>query len=276
MKTLTGKVVAITGAGAGIGRALAEEFAAKGSRLALSDVDLDAVAETATLCKRHGVEVASYHLDVADRAAVIDHADEIVRAFGAVNVIINNAGVALFAELHEASWEQLDRLFGINVEGVVNGTKAFLPHLIASGDGHVVNVSSEFGLVGMPTQTAYCASKFFVRGLTEALRADMRVGGHPVGVTTVHPGVVNTDLAAHGEVSGRHDQAAMNAFVRRWARTKPHHVARKVVAAVQHDRARVLVGPDAYLLETLSRVLGPHYQPITSRALFVLPGVNRG
>ena len=157
MKTLTDKVVTITGAGAGIGRALAEEFAARGARLALSDVDLDAVNETATLCKRHGKEVASYHLDVTDRAAVIDHAAEIVRTFGAVNVIVNNAGVGQFAQLHEVSWEQLDRLLAINIGGVVNGTKAFLPHLIASGDGHVVNISSEFGLVGMPTQTAYCA-----------------------------------------------------------------------------------------------------------------------
>jgi len=270
---LTDKVVAITGAGAGIGRALAEEFAAHGARLALSDVDLDAVAQTATLCKRHGAEVATYHLDVTDRSAVEGHATEIVQTFGAVNVLVNNAGVSLWGPLQEVTWEQIDRHLAINVGGVLNGTKAFLPHLIASGDGHLVNLSSEFGLVGVPTQSAYCATKFFVRGLSEAIRGDLRLAGDPVGVTVVHPGAVNTEFVAHGEVADRYDQSAINAFARKWVRTKPHHVARKVVAAVEHNRPRVLVGPDAFLLDGLARLLGPHYQPVTSRIMRILPGI---
>jgi NADP-dependent 3-hydroxy acid dehydrogenase YdfG len=273
MQTLADKVVVITGAGAGIGRALAEEFATHRARLALSDVNLDGLAETATLCKQRGVEVVTCHLDVTNRAAVVDHAAEVVRTFGRVNVVVNNAGVALFGPLDEVTWEQIDRLLAINVDGVVNGTKAFLPHLIASGDGHVVNLSSEFGLVGVPTQSAYCASKFFVRGLTEALRQDMRLAGHPVGVTAVHPGAVNTEFVAHGQVADRHDQSAINAFARKWVRTKPHHVARKVVAAVRHDRSRVLVGPDAYLCDSLARLLGPRYQPLTSRIMRIIPSI---
>ena len=273
MRTLDGKVVVITGAGAGIGRALAEEFAAHGTRLALSDVDLDGLAETAMLCKQSGVEVATYHLDVTNRAAVVDHAADVARTFGAVNVVVNNAGVALFGPLDEVTWEQIDRLLAINVDGVLNGTKAFLPHLIASGNGHLVNLSSEFGLVGVPTQSAYCASKFFVRGLTEAVRQDMRLAGHPVGATAVHPGAINTGFVAHGEVAARHDQAAIDAFARKWVRTKPHHVARKVVAAVRHNRPRVLVGADAYLCDGLARVLGPRYQPLTTRIMRVIPSI---
>jgi len=215
----------------------------------------------------------TYHLDVTNRAAVVDHAAEVVRTFGRVNVVVNNAGVALFGPLDEVTWEQIDRLLAINVDGVLNGTKAFLPHLIASGDGHVVNLSSEFGLVGVPTQSAYCASKFFVRGLTEALRQDMRLARHPIGVTAVHPGAVNTDFVAHGEVADRHDRSAIDAFARKWVRTKPHHVARKVVAGVLHNRPRVLVGPDAYLCDSLARLLGPGYQPLTSRIMRIIPSI---
>ncbi len=148
-------------------------------------------------------EVRAGRLDVADRAAFTTYAEETARAFGRVNVVINNAGVSLSGDLLDLSWEDIDWITGINLGGVVHGTKLFLPHLIASGEGHVVNISSLFGLVSMPGQSMYNAAKYAVRGMTEALREEMLVAGHPVGVTAVHPGGIRTGIARNGRVVGR-------------------------------------------------------------------------
>src|SRR5262249_44622071 len=153
-----------------------------------SDIDEVAVADTAERCEKLGTRARGYRLDVADRAAVTAHADEVVDEFGRVNLVVNNAGVAMMATVEELSYEDLEWIVGVNFWGVVHGTKAFLPHLIVSGRGHLVNVSSVFGLVGVPTQSAYNATKFAVRGFTEALRQEMLVARHPVGVSCVHPG----------------------------------------------------------------------------------------
>ena len=161
MKDLNNKVAVVTGAGSGIGRALALSLAKRGCRLALSDVNDKGLAETAALVKK--AEVKTYHLDVADRDAIYAHAKEVVADFGKVNLIINNAGVALSASVREMSDEDFSWLMDINFWGVAHGTRAFLPHLIESGDGHVVNVSSVFGLIGVPKQSAYNAAKFAVR-----------------------------------------------------------------------------------------------------------------
>ena len=179
MKHFTDRVAVITGAGSGIGRALALELADLGARLALSDIDEVAVADTAARCEKAGAQAKSYRLDVADRAAMTAHADAVAAEFGQVNLVVNNAGVALVATVEEMSYEDLEWIVGVNFWGVVHGTQAFLPHLIASGDGHLVNVSSVFGFVGVPTQAAYNATKFAVRGFTEALRQEMAVAGHP-------------------------------------------------------------------------------------------------
>ena len=265
MKRFEDKIAVITGAGSGIGRALALELAGRGARVAVSDVDGERAAETAELA---GARAKCYVLDVADRAAVLAHADDVVREFGAVNLVVNNAGVAHGATVEEMSFEDYDWLMGVNLGGVVNGTKAFLPHLIASGDGHIVNISSVFGFVGVPTQSAYNAAKFAVRGFTEALREEMLIAKHPVRVSCVHPGGIRTNIArdARGVTQDREQVAA--AF-ERVARTSPAKAAQTIVRGIEHGSARILVGPDAYVIDAIPRVLGSAYQrPLALLARF--------
>lgn len=268
MRTLDDKVVVITGAGSGIGRALALETARQGSLLALSDVDDAGLAETVEQVKASGVrEVRSDHLDVADRAAFAAYATAVAEHFGRVNVVVNNAGVALAGNLADLTYDDMEWIVGVNFWGVVHGTKEFLPHLIASGDGHVVNLSSLFGLISMPGQSAYNATKYAVRGLTEALREEMIVAGHPVGVTAVHPGGVKTAIARNARVSAREDKAATaKLFDERLARMTPERAAEIIVRGVLRDQARVLVGLDAHALHHLAKLTGSRYQDIVARA----------
>ncbi len=191
MTFYSGKVCVITGAASGIGRALAYDLAKRGALLALSDVDDVGLAETARQAVRLGAQVRTDRLDVSDRPAVLAYADAVVAHFGVVNVVINNAGIAFTGDIEEMAFSDIEHVMNIDFWGVVNGTKAFLPYLIASGDGHVVNISSLFGLLATPSQGAYNAAKFAVRGFTEALRQEMLVAGHPVRVTCVHPGGVS-------------------------------------------------------------------------------------
>ncbi|SFP28614.1 NADP-dependent 3-hydroxy acid dehydrogenase YdfG [Amycolatopsis arida] len=266
MRDFGGKVAVITGAGSGIGRALALELAGRGARLALSDVHEERVADTAAHCEKAGADVRSYPLDVADRAAVLAHADEVARDFGRVNLVVNNAGVALTATVEEMTWEQLDWLLGINLGGVLHGTKAFLPHLIASGEGHLVNLSSVFGFIGVPTQSAYNAAKFAVRGFTEALRQEMLSERRPVGVSCVHPGGIRTNIARDARgLEGADAERAARLFDR-IARTSPEVAARTIVRGVERNRARILIGPDAYVIDALPRVLGAGYQRLIALA----------
>ena len=264
MKNFTDRVAVITGAGSGIGRALALELAGRGARLALSDIDEVAVADTAAHCEKAGAQARSYRLDVADRAAVTAHADAVAAEFGAVNLVVNNAGVALMGTVEDMSYEDMDWIVGINFWGVVHGTKAFLPHLIASGEGHLVNVSSVFGFVGVPTQSAYNATKFAVRGFTEALRQEMLIGKRPVKVSCVHPGGILTNIAR--DARAPEDSTAQQRTVdfARIARTSPEDAAKTIVRGVQRNKPRILIGPDAYVLDALPRLLGSRYQRLNA------------
>ena len=256
-----GAVAVVTGAGSGIGRALAVELARRGARLALSDVDPVGLAATVELARGEGATVHAQRLDVTDRAAVLGYADTVVAEYGVVNVVINNAGVAFTGDVERMSFDQLERVLDVDFWGVVNGTKAFLPHLIASGDGHLVNVSSLFGLLATPGQSAYNAAKFAVRGFTEALRQEMLLAGHPVQVTCVHPGGVRTAIARNGGAAPGHDAARLaEYFDTRLARTSPESAARTILRGVAAGRPRVLVGLDAVLLDALVRLIGPGYQ----------------
>lgn len=268
MKQLTDKVVVITGAGSGIGRALALNLAAKGSLLALSDVDDAGLAETVAQVTAAGVtKVRSDHLDVADRDAFGRYALDVVQDFGRVNVVINNAGVALAGDLVDLEYNDIDWIMSINFWGVVHGTKEFLPHLIASGDGHLVNLSSLFGLISMPGQSMYNASKYAVRGMSEALREEMLISGHPVGVTVVHPGGIKTAIARNARVSAKEDQAATaRLFDKKLARMTPERAAEIIVRGITKNQARVLVGIDAHALHTLGKVTGSYYQDIVAKS----------
>ncbi len=251
-----GRVVAITGAGSGIGRALALEAAARGAHLALSDVHADRVAETAALVPSGDRRVTTAALDVADRAAVHAWADDVVADHGSVNEIINNAGVALLAPVAELTIEDFRWLMDINFWGVVHGTDAFLPHLKAAGSGHVVNISSVFGLMAIPSQAAYNASKFAVGGYTDALRIELEVEGSQVSATTIHPGGIKTNIAR--DARGNADDPALRAESERSfdavARTTPEKAARQILDSVEKNRRRALIGPDAIVFDAVARM----------------------
>ncbi|BBY55264.1 SDR family oxidoreductase [Mycobacterium koreense] len=263
MKNFTDKVAVITGAGSGIGRSLAVKLAERGARLALSDIDTAAVAETAERCERLGAQAVSFGLDVADRPAVYAHSDEVMDRFGQVNLVFNNAGVALGADVIDMEWDDFEWLMGINFWGVTYGTKAFLPHLIASGDGHIVNVSSVFGLMGIPSQSAYNSAKFAVRGFTEALRQEMRAAKYPVGVTCVHPGGIKTNIAVNARgVPADADREQIRKGFDLIAITRADSAARIILRGVEKNKPRVLIGPDARVFDAIPRVIGPRYEDI--------------
>jgi NADP-dependent 3-hydroxy acid dehydrogenase YdfG len=260
VKSVRGKVAVVTGAGSGIGRALAEDLAGRGALLAISDIDEGGLAETAGRCRRLGAEVHEQRLDVTDRAAVLAYADGVAERYGTVNLVINNAGITNIGTIEESSFADIERVIDVDFWGVVNGTKAFLPHLIASGDGHVVNISSVFGLFAAPTQSSYNAAKFAVRGFTEALRQEMIVAGHPVEVTCVHPGGVKTDIVRNATTSVEADLDEMAEAFDRVASTTPAAAATAILRGVTRRQARVLVGLDAKALDLIVRLLGSRYQ----------------
>ncbi|MFC7310215.1 SDR family NAD(P)-dependent oxidoreductase [Streptomyces monticola] len=250
------KVAVITGAGSGIGRALAVRLAELGARLALSDVDLKGVEETAARCRARGAgDITVARLDVTERGSVVSYAEDVRTYFGAVHQIYNNAGIAYYGEVERESFKDMERVLDVNFWGTVNMTKAFLPDVIASGDGHVINVSSLFGLVTYPGQSAYNASKFAVRGFTECLRQEMLLARHPVRVTCVHPGGIKTAVARNaGAAQGLDAAAIARAFDKRLALHSPEMAAETIVRGVRARRARVLIGAEAKALDLLGRV----------------------
>ncbi|QIK74323.1 SDR family NAD(P)-dependent oxidoreductase [Nocardioides piscis] len=274
LDNLTDKVVAITGAGSGIGRALAIQSAAQGGLLALADWDAEGLAQTVDLVKAHGAEVRSDVVDVADRAAVAQWATDVVGQFGRVNLLVNNAGVSVTGHFEQMTYADFDWILGINLVGVVNGTKEFLPHLIASGNGAVVNISSLFGLVSIPGQTAYNATKYAVRGFTEALREEMLVDRHPVTVTCVHPGGIKTGIVRNGRTTAGEDHARLTStFDAKLAKTTADKAASTILKGALNGKARVLVGADAHVLHHFAKLTGSRYQDVVAR---VAPRVTRG
>ena len=195
MRDFKNKVAAITGAASGMGRTLALELARRGCHLALSDVNEAGLAETARLAAQAGVKVTTAKVNVADREAVFAWADQVAADHGKVNLIFNNAGMALGAFADTVAPKDFEWIMGINFWGVVWGTQAFLPHLRKAGEGHVINTSSLFGLLAVPTQGCYNASKFAVRGFTEALRQELDMERCGVSATCVHPGGIRTNIA---------------------------------------------------------------------------------
>ncbi|MCK5752020.1 MAG: SDR family NAD(P)-dependent oxidoreductase [Mycobacterium sp.] len=268
MSSFEGKVAVVTGASSGIGRALALDLAGRGAKLALSDIDSDGLAETVRRAQMLGAEVKSDRLDVAEREAVLAYADSVIARFGTVHQIYNNAGVAYHGHVDKSEFKDIERVIDIDFWGVVNGTKAFLPHLMASGDGHVINISSVFGLVAVPGQSAYNAAKFAVRGFTEALRQEMLVGGHPVKVTCVHPGGIKTNVARNAAVADNEDQQSFaDFFDKRLAHKSPDMAAATILRGVAKGHSRVLIGWDAKSLDVLARITGPSYQRVIAAAV---------
>lgn len=254
MKDVTGRVAVVTGAGSGIGRALARELSRRGARLAISDVDTDGLATTRAACEAAGIDVHAATLDVTDRDAVFAYADEVESYFGQVHLVINNAGVALAATATDQTMADIDRVMDVDWWGVAHGTQAFLPKLVASGDGALVNVSSIFGMIGVPGQSVYNAAKFAVRGYTEAIAQEAAMDGLPITVHCVHPGGILTNIARNAQVRG--DWVDLQPAFDRIAHTSPERCATVILDGVVRGRTRILVGLDAWALHLTQQLLG--------------------
>lgn len=266
MREFKGKVAAITGAGSGIGRGLALALAREGAELALSDVDDAKLEETRSLAGSGAPKITTNRVDVAERSAVEGWASRVASEHGRVNLIFNNAGVALSSAIVDMSYEDFEWLMNINFWGVVYGTKSFLPHLIESGDGHVINISSIFGMIGVPGQGAYNAAKFAVRGYTECLREELDMMDVGVSATSVHPGGIKTNIARAARMSGTtlgdfDEEESANRFDE-IARTTPDNAADTILRGVRSDARRVLIGWDAKLVDGVQRLLPATYQRI--------------
>ncbi|WP_123025304.1 SDR family NAD(P)-dependent oxidoreductase [Mycolicibacterium stellerae] len=256
------KVAAVTGAGSGIGQALAIELARRGAKLAISDIDIEGLARTEKSIRSMGAPVKTDRLDVTEREAVVAYADAVQAHFGVVNQIYNIAGIAFMGDIEVTEFKDLERVMDIDFWGVVNGTKAFLPHLIASGDGHVVNMSSMYGLFAVQGQAAYNSAKFAVRGFTEALRQEMLVAGHPVKVTCIHPGYIKTPLIQNATAAAGLNITALDQIFQKVAVTGPQRAATIILNAVAKNKARVLPGADAKLSDFVVRATGSGYMRV--------------
>src|SRR5580658_8237461 len=272
MKSFDGKVAAITGAGSGMGRTLALSLARRGCSLAVSDVDERGLAETVELAGKHPVRVTSKRVDVSKREQMYAWADDVIRDHGKCHLIFNNAGVSHTSTIEGLDYADFEWIMGINFWGVVYGTKAFLPHLKAAGEGHIINTSSLFGLLAIPSQSTYNATKFAVRGFTEALREELELTRSPVSATCVHPGGIKTNIARSGRVDeslktlGVTDLEKSRRSFEKAFRVTAEDAAETILRGVQRNARRVLIGNDARLLDLLQRVAPGSYHGIVAAA----------
>lgn len=259
VRRLQDRTAVVTGAASGIGQAVAVELARRGCDLALVDLQAEGLEQTRRIVEAMGRRATVHRVDVADRAAMFALADDVVAAHGAVHVLVNNAGVSLSVPFAEASLEDFDWLMGVNWWGVVHGCHVFLPHLKAADEGWIVNISSIFGVIGVPCQSAYCAAKFAVRGFTEAL--DLELRGTSVGVSCVHPGAVATGIIRNGRYHASSDGLPVDsAHALIDGGTSPEQAARVIVDGVARRRPRVLVGGDARWIDRFARLLPVRYR----------------
>ncbi len=256
-----GKVVVITGAGSGIGRALAQRLAGEEARLALSDIDPAALERTLASLPPE-VEARGYPLDIFERAAVFAHAEQVRTDFGAVHMLVNNAGVSVVGTFEHLSIEEIEWQLGINLWGVIYASKAFLPGMLAQREGCIVNIGSVFGFVSMPTQAAYSISKFGVRALSECLWAELE--GTGVEVVSVHPGGVRTNLSKLARRAALADDTEdrVSAQAERLLITPPERVAAAIVDGVRRGRKRIVVGHLARALFWLPRLFPDRYHDV--------------
>ncbi len=271
MKNFNNKVAAITGAGSGIGQQLAVLLAKQGCHLALSDVNEQGLLKTLELIKDTGVRATLDKVNVANLEEVRAWAEKVEQDHGSINMIFNNAGVALGSTVEGASYDELEWIVGINFWGVVYGTKEFLPRIKKTGDGHVVNISSLFGLTAQPTQSAYNATKFAVRGFTESLRQELDIENCGVSALCVHPGGIRTNIANAAKMNdslralGMSPEKSARSF-NKLLRCPPEEAAHQILEAVQKDKRRLLIGNDAKAIDLIQRILPTGYQKVTAFA----------
>ncbi|MCP1839149.1 short-subunit dehydrogenase [Bradyrhizobium sp. USDA 4524] len=258
MTAIPGSAAAVTGAASGIGRALAHELALRGCDLAIADRDEAGLqAAAAEIAKASPRKVTVHRLDVSEPDQITAFAEAAVTAHPSLNIVVNNAGVALLGEFGEFDQAQMEWLFNINFWGVVHGTRAFLPQLSRQREAHIVNVSSIFGIIAPPGQSAYCAAKFAVRGFSESLRHELAVANSPVRLSVVHPGGVATNIARSSRAgTGVTDNARRAESIERFdalARTTPTAAAQRIIAGIEKNQPRILIGKDAYFMDLLQR-----------------------
>ena len=265
---LTGRTAVVTGAAGGIGRAIAVSLAQRGCNLALADIDEVGLSGTAELVQGNGINVSRHRLDVADRVAVARFPDIIYDEHCGVDVLINNAGVAVGGTFEEVSDEDFEWLFEINFWGVVRMTRAFLPLLRASEDPCIVNLSSVYGLIAPPEQAAYAASKFAVRGFSEALRHELE--GTGIGVSVVHPGGVATSIAEKARVPAGATEEEIERRKKKYRkllRLPPEIAGETIVRGIERRQSRILIGSDARVISLIARLLPVSYWKLLMRRL---------
>src|SRR5882757_9631490 len=272
MTQINGAAAAVTGAASGIGRALALELAARGCDLALADRDeagLQSVA--AEIAKAHQRKVSTHRVDVGEPGQIQDFANAASAAHPKLNIVINNAGVALLGQFNEIEQAQMDWLFNINFWGTVHGTRAFLPILAKQREAHIVNLSSIFGIIAPPGQTAYCAAKFAVRGFSESLRHELAMANSPVKLSVVHPGGVLTNIVRNSRTgAGITDNARRVQAIETFdaiAKTTPAAAALRIIKGIERNQPRILIGSDARFLDLLQRFRPATYWPVLAKRI---------
>ena len=265
-----GQVAVVTGGAGGIGRGIALALARRECHLSLADIDEAGLEETARLVEAMGVSASRHRIDVADRAQVAAFPDAVLQAHGRADILVNNAGVACGGTFEQVGEADFEWLFEINFWGVVRMTRAFLPLLRASDDGHLVNLSSLFGLIAPPGQAAYCASKFAVRGFTESLRRELEAEGARITVTLIHPGGVATRIAENARTPAGTDEAELAANrerFKRLLRLPPEKAGEIIVAGMERRRPRVIVGSDAKAAALIERLAPVSYWNLLRRRM---------
>ena len=270
MKNLKDKVAGITGAASGIGRALALNLADEGCHLAISDINESGLKETADMVRSKGknVRVTTHKVDTAKREQVKQYADEAVKAHGAVHIIINNAGVVVVETLDDVSYDDFEWLMSINLWGVIYGCKEFLPYLKQQDCANIVNISSVNGIFTNPNNGPYCTAKFAVRGFTETLAQEL--AGTHIKVSCVHPGGIKTNIANNAKFYKASDpsmakEESLAVFNRVMASTTADKAAKIIINGIKKDKARIMVGRDAYVLDWLKRLFPVGFQKLTGR-----------
>jgi short-subunit dehydrogenase len=278
MTAIRGAAAAVTGAAIGIGRALALELAARGADLALADRDeagLQAVA--AEIGGK--TKVSLHRLDVGESAQIAEFAQRAITSHPALNIVVNNAGVALLGKFTEIDQAQMEWLFNINFWGVVHASRAFLPHLERQREAHIVNLSSIFGIVAPPGQSAYAAAKFAVRGFSESLRHELWMAKSPVQLTVVHPGGVATNIARNSRTgTGVTDNARRSQTIERFeqvAKTTPQQAALRIIDGIESNQPRVLIGSDARMMDILQRLRPATYWRVLARRIEKMAKANK-
>jgi NAD(P)-dependent dehydrogenase (short-subunit alcohol dehydrogenase family) len=265
MRELKGKVAVVTGAGHGIGRETALALAQEGCRLAICDVNEAALEGVRHELEQLGTTVTAHVVDVSDKKQMASFASDVIAAHGEAQILVNNAGVTVYASFEEHSVEDLEWILGVNLWGVIYGCKFFLPHLKAAGEGHIVNLSSVFGIIAPPLQTSYVASKFAVRGFSESLRAEL--ADENVGVTSVHPGAIKTNIIQNARLVTDSHKKLRDSTQRLFDRlgTTPDVVAARIVQAIQHNSPRVLITKEARVADALKRLMPATTDGIVAR-----------